>query len=115
MDYLRLAGSIVTLAGSLFLLLGALGVLRMPDLYTRMQAGTKAATLGSLLFLTGMALSHPAWALKLVLLIVFLIFTNPVSSHALARAAHYIRVPVTDKTSRDCLLAEEENRTEGKC
>ena len=115
MYYLPLTGSIVTLIGSLFLLLGAIGVIRMPDVYTRMQAGTKAVTLGSLLFLAGMALSNPEWSWKFIILIGFILITNPISSHALARAAHFIKIPVTDKTVRDCLIADEENRDDGAC
>jgi len=90
MSTLTLIGSIVTLIGSVFLFLGALGVLRMPDVFNRMQAGTKATTLGSILFLGGIALALPTLWPKLVLLILFLLFTNPVSSHALARASHFI-------------------------
>ena len=65
-------GAFVTLAGSVFLLLGALGVACMPDLYNRMQAGTKATTLGTILSLAGVALLRPEWGLKLLLIGFFL-------------------------------------------
>ena len=55
---MELFGAIVTLAGSILLFLGALGILRMPDVYNRMQAGTKATTLGSILFLAGISIGH---------------------------------------------------------
>lgn len=87
MNYLSIAGAFVTLAGSAFILFAAIGLVRMPDLYTRIQTGTKASTLGTILVLAGLAMIHPEWALKLVLLIVFVAITNPVSSHVLARAA----------------------------
>jgi len=103
MDMLKLAGAIVALIGSVFLLLGALGVLRMPDLYNRMQAGTKATTLGSLLTLTGMGLYHPAWLPQMIMLGLFIVMTNPLSSHALARAAHHSKVAMSDKTVEDAL------------
>ena len=80
-------GAFVTLAGSVFLLLGAIGVARMPDLYNRMQAGTKATTLGNLLTLTGLGIMMPSWLPKILLIAVFVLVTNPISSHALARAA----------------------------
>jgi multicomponent Na+:H+ antiporter subunit G len=100
---MSLLGSIITLIGSIFLFLGALGILRMPDVYNRMQAGTKATTLGSILFLAGIAVGFPtctcAW--KIVLLILFIIFTNPISSHALARAAHYFGIKLTERSVRD--------------
>jgi len=104
---LQLVGSIITLIGSLFLLLGAVGVLRMPDVYNRMQTGTKATTLGTILFLSGMAVLNPSWTGKIVLLIGFIIYTNPVSSHALARASHYFGIPLSDKTVKDSLKDEE--------
>jgi multicomponent Na+:H+ antiporter subunit G len=104
-----IAGAVLTLLGSVFLLLGALGLLRMPDVYNRMQAGTKATTMGTLLFLTGIALGHGSelsvW--KLILLILFIIFTNPLSSHALARAAHKAGIPLAKESVKDDLASDE--------
>ncbi len=59
----------------------------MPDVYNRIQAGTKAVTLGSLALLTGVAFLHPAWAPKLLLIAVFILLTSPVGSSTIARAA----------------------------
>lgn len=81
-------GAFVLFLGTLFLLLGGLGLFRMPDSFTRIQAGTKATTLGTLLTLLGAALIMPAWAVKLLLILLFVMFTNPLSSQYLARAAH---------------------------
>lgn len=83
-----IVGALLLLGGTFFLLLGGLGLLRMPDLYNRIQAGTKATTLGTLLSLLGVFLLRPEWGWKLLLIGVFLIFTNPLSSQVLARAAH---------------------------
>ncbi len=107
---MEILGSLMTLAGSIFLLLGALGLLRMPDVYNRMQAGTKATTLGSILFLIGLSVgrSHCVCLGRMVLLVLFLIFTNPLSSHALARAAHYLGIPLTGKSVRDELEEDEQ-------
>lgn len=109
METLRIVGGAVTVLGSLFLLLAAIGLLRMPDVYNRMQAGTKATTFGTFTFLLGIGLAHPGWLPKIAVLIVFIVLTNPISSNVLARAAHYVGVPlakgaVTDK------LAEHEGR-----
>jgi len=98
---MELIGSIIVLAGSIFLFLGALGLLRMPDSYTRIQAGTKASTLGTLLSLLGFIFLMPHWWGKLIALVIFIILTNPVSSHTLARAAHHVGVPLTPKTKVD--------------
>lgn len=108
-----LLGSIVTLIGSIFLLLGTLGVLRMPDVYNRMQAGTKATTLGSMLTLLGIGLAVPSWLPKLIILVLFILITNPISSHALARAAHFAGIKLTERSVKDDLakdkLEEEEH------
>lgn len=72
----------------MFLLLGGLGLYRMPDTWTRIQAGTKATTPGTLLVLTGAALIMPGWATILILIMLFILFTNPLASQVLARAAH---------------------------
>ena len=112
---LELLGSVIVLVGSVFLFSAGLGVLRMPDSYNRIQTGTKASTLGTILVLLGLAVLHPAWAWKLLMLIFFVLLTNPVSSHALARAAHAIRVGEADSTVIDRLEeSETRERTEGR-
>lgn len=89
METVAFIGAIITVLGSLFLLLASLGLVRMPDVYTRMQTGTKATTLGTILVVLGLALVVPADWTKLLVLGVFVFLTNPVSSHALSRSAHY--------------------------
>ena len=85
---LDLLGGLLLVAGTTFLLLGGLGLVRMPDVYNRIQAGTKATTLGTLLTLAGAACLQPGWTIKLGLIGLFLLFTKPLSSQVLARAAH---------------------------
>ena len=85
---LELFGGLLLVAGAAFLLLGGLGLVRMPDVFNRIQAGTKATTLGTLLTLAGIACLRPEWGLKLLLIGLFILFTNPISSQVLARAAH---------------------------
>lgn len=106
MNTLQLVGAIVTLLGSIFLFLAALGVIRMPDVYNQVQAGTKATTLGTILVLIGVSIYWPAWIPKLVILFLFIIITNPISSHVLARAAHRVKVPMSKLTKVD-MLAEK--------
>ena len=100
-------GSLVILFGSVFLLLAAIGVVRMPDSYNRIQTGTKATTLGLILVLTGIAIYHPGWTWKLIVLIYFVLISNPASSHALARASHRLGVFKTDAMAVDQLEAFE--------
>lgn len=85
---MRFAADIALLIGASFALLGALGLLRMPDVYTRIQAGTKAVTLGALAFLLGVGLMQPDWWAKLVCIAGFVLFTSPVSSSTIARALY---------------------------
>ncbi|MGD1983095.1 MAG: monovalent cation/H(+) antiporter subunit G [Chromatiaceae bacterium] len=100
---LDLLGGLLLVGGTGFLLLGGLGLLRMPDVYNRIQAGTKATTLGTVLSLAGVAFLHPDWSLKLLLIGVFLLFTNPLSSQVLARAAHRKGSPQCSATVVDQL------------
>src|SRR5262245_64803300 len=94
----EVVGGVLILGGAFFLFSAGLGMLRMPDVYTRMQAGTKASTLGNLLVLAGLAILHPGWMLKLVIVVYFVLITNPISSHALARAAHFRGIPMAGRT-----------------
>jgi len=82
----EVAGYIVTAFGSVFLFLGSLGVFRLPDAYNRLQAGSKCTTLGAFLTIIGVGIMEPAWFLKALLVALFILLTNPISSHALGRA-----------------------------
>lgn len=78
------------LAGSGFALTASIGLLRLPDLYTRMHAASKAGTLGSCAVLLALAVhaDDPAISLRALAGVVFFLLTVPISSHLLARAAH---------------------------
>jgi len=89
---LRLIADLFLLLGSMFIFLGALGLIRMPDVYNRIQAGTKAVTLGALGVFIGIGFLYPQWWYKLVLIMGFILLTNPVSSSAIARAFYFAGV-----------------------
>lgn len=75
--------------GAAFLLIGGVGVLRLPDVFTRVHAAGLADTMGAALVLVGLML-ETGWDLitaKLILILLFLWLTSPVSSHALAKIA----------------------------
>jgi multicomponent Na+:H+ antiporter subunit G len=83
-----LTGVLLALGG-FFVFVGGVGVLRMPDLYTRMHAASVTETLGTLLILAGLMV-HSGLNLatvKLLLILVFLLFTAPVASYAVANTA----------------------------
>jgi multicomponent Na+:H+ antiporter subunit G len=77
---------LILLIGAAFTLLGALGLVRMPDVYNRIQAGTKAVTLGALSLLLGIAILYPQWWSKLLVIAMMILVTNPIGSSTIARA-----------------------------
>ena len=83
------AGTVLIVAGLFFIAVSALGLLRMPDFYTRVHAVSKSDTLGVALVLGGLALHEGATlvSLKLVLILLFIGMANPVAAHVLARSA----------------------------
>ena len=90
---MSIAGNILMVIGAVFLGIGGFGVFRMPDVFNRIQAGTKATTLGAFSLLLGVGFMNPEWMLKILLIIVFIAITNPVGSSVLARAAYKKGVP----------------------
>ena len=77
-------------AGGLFVLVGGIGALRMPDLYTRIHAASLTDSLGPILILGGLAL-QAGWSLetaKLLLILLFMMITGPTATYALANAAY---------------------------
>ena len=97
-----LAGSLLLL-GAFFVLVSAIAVLRVPDLYMRMHGATKAGTLGAGLILLGAAVLFGTLAVtvKAIAVFVFLLLTAPVAAHVLGRAAHHDDVPKWDRTGLD--------------
>lgn len=84
-----IASWILLIAGGLFCVIGAIGLLRMPDFYTRVHAASVADTLGAGLILLGLIL-QAGWSLvmaKLVVIGLLIFFTSPAAGHALVRAA----------------------------
>ncbi|MEA2099658.1 MAG: monovalent cation/H(+) antiporter subunit G [Campylobacterota bacterium] len=81
-------GYIFIFLGVMAFLISAIGLVRMPDLYTRMHVGTKTTTIGTILVIIGAIFTEPSWAWKLILLAVFILLTNPLSSSVIARAYH---------------------------
>jgi multicomponent Na+:H+ antiporter subunit G len=91
------------LSGATLVLLAAVGVLRMPDLFTRMQAATKASTLGLGCLLAGVAIQLADFSslVRAISIGAFVMLTSPVSTHVIARAAYLTRVPLWKGTVVD--------------
>ena len=99
---LDIIGFIFITIGAVFLLISSIGLLRMPDTITRMHAGTKASTLGSLLVILGVMFLEPSLWFKLFFLALFILITNPLSSSILARST-YLKYGFLNKSGIDDL------------
>jgi len=116
MTYIKLVGEIFLLMGSFSLFVAAIGLLRMPDVYNRVQTGTKASTLGAIMSFVGIGLlavdhwDESNWIGRVIVLIIFIILTNPVSSHVLMRAAYAMKIPLSDITTVDKLKEDIDNK-----
>lgn len=88
---------VLAAVGWAFSLSGAVGILRMPDVYTRIQCSSKMITMGALPVLIALVVGEGAISVfgsRALLVAVLLLVINPVASHALARAAYKTRVPM---------------------
>lgn len=83
-------GFVFLVIGGLFDLFGCIGLVRLPDIYNRLQAATKCVTLGTCMMLTGALIIFgiSAAGIKAILCAIFLLLTSPTAAHALARASH---------------------------
>ena len=98
---MQVIGTIITGIGAIFLFLGSLGVFRLPDVYNRLQAGTKCTTLGALLTIVGVGITQPGWFWKTLVIALFILITNPISNHALGRASRKSGVSLCDRSVVD--------------
>ncbi|QLH84337.1 monovalent cation/H(+) antiporter subunit G [Halosimplex pelagicum] len=85
----EIAVLVLALGGVFFAVVAAVGLVRLPDLYTRAHSTSKSETLGAVLTLSAVAIAFGASmsTVKAVLLLVFMFLTNPTAAHAIARAA----------------------------
>ncbi|HEX6593132.1 MAG TPA: monovalent cation/H(+) antiporter subunit G [Bacillota bacterium] len=103
------------LIGTFFIVSSAIGIIRFPDVYTKLHAATKAPTLGIASILIGAFLflyaAHGVVSGKLLLAIVFILLTSPVGGHMLSRAAHHAGVkPVTKNQPDDYAKALQQKQ-----
>ncbi len=97
--------SFLLIFGAALMLLAAVGIVRLPDLPTRMHATTKSGALGTSVIMIAVALSFmetAVWA-RAVAIISFLILTAPVAAHVIGRAGYFVGVPLWDGTVKDAL------------
>lgn len=93
------------LIGAVFMLLAAIGLIRLPDLPTRMHASTKSGVLGSSLIMIGVMLSFldTVVTFRALAIIVFLMITTPVAAHVIGRAGYFVGVNLWEGTVKDML------------
>ena len=102
----------LVIVGSLFALTASIGLLRLPDFYTRMHAASKAGTLGSCVMLVALALYADGLAVTTRALggVVFFLLTAPISAHLLAKAAHASGLRLWHKSVLDDYAEETADR-----
>lgn len=101
---------IIAFLGALFILLAAVGLVRMPDLYLRISVTTKAATLGigMLLACAAFHFNEIAITSRVLAIILFMLLTAPVGAHLLGRASYFIGIPMWKKSTMDDLKGKYE-------
>ncbi|RDB33954.1 monovalent cation/H(+) antiporter subunit G [Exiguobacterium sp. RIT594] len=106
------------LIGAFFSLVTALGLIRLPDLYTRAHAASKSATLGVMSILIGVIIYFVVedgfFSSRVLLGILFVLITAPIGGHLIARAAYYSDVPLWKGSVQDDLAKNPEHVTPKK-
>ena len=103
-------GLVFICVGLAFDIFGCLGLIRMPDVYNRLQASTKCVTLGScsILFGTFLIVGPSAAGFKALICMIFLLLTSPVAAHAIARGAHRAGIKLWDGSVVDKYKEDKE-------
>lgn len=92
------------LSGSAFMLLAAVGIVRLPDLPTRMHASTKAGAMGAMLTMGGVAVhffDQPEVITRAIAIVFFILLTAPIAAHVIGRAGYFVGTPLWDGTIKD--------------
>ena len=95
--------AVFLLSGAAFMFLAALGILRLPDLPTRMHSSTKAGALGAMLIMAGVVVGFAEWlaVARGAAIVLFIMLTTPIAAHAIGRAGYMVGVPLWDGTIKD--------------
>ena len=102
---LQIVALVAIIIGTLFSIIGGVGLIRLPDVYTRLHATGKVGVYGVVLLLVAAAAWTPVGWGRALLLIVLLMLAGPVAAHAIASAAYRIGLPM-ENSARDDLSAE---------
>jgi multicomponent Na+:H+ antiporter subunit G len=107
-------GGVIILIGAAFSLVAGIGLARLPDLYVRMHAATKAGTLGAGLVLAALALEAQSLevAARAIAGLIFLFFTAPIAAHLLGRAGYLASVPLWSQSCIDELAGKYDQESQ---
>jgi len=113
MNWIEILSLVLLLTGTFFMLLAAIGLVRMPDLFLRMSAATKASPLGAGFILLAAAIyfDELGTTSRALATIVFIFLTAPVAAHRIGRSAYFDGVPLWQGTHRDDLSGHYDQRT----
>lgn len=105
--------TILASLGTLFILLAAVGVLKMPDIYLRISVTTKAATLGIGLILIAAAFHFQEMSIttRVLAIILFMLLTAPVGAHMIGRASYFTKIKLWEKSKYDDLKDQYDPKT----
>jgi multicomponent Na+:H+ antiporter subunit G len=105
--------SIMLLAGASFMLLAAVGIVRLPDLPTRMHASTKAGAMGAMFTMAGVAFFFADGVVlaRALAIVVFILITSPIAAHVIGRAGYFIGTPLWSGTVKDELRDNYDSQT----
>ena len=111
MDYVIM---VIITFGALFVLLAAIGIVRMPDLYLRISVTTKAATLGVGMILIAAAVyfGEASMTTRALAIVFFLLLTAPVAAHLIGKASYFVGIPLWTKSVMDDLKDSENSPSE---
>ena len=109
----QVLSTVCVLIGSCFMLIAAIGVVRLPDVYMRMHSSTKSATLGVGFIMLGAAIYFGDLAIsaRALAVVLFLFATAPVAAHVIGRAAYFAGVQLSSRTLSDDLREHYDSRT----
>ncbi len=107
-------GIILIIVGLIFDLFGCIGLVRLPDVYNRLQAATKCVTLGTCFILVGAAVFSglDSMGIKALIAMGFVLITSPTAAHAIAKGAHSSGVELDESTVVDQYAEVKEEREE---
>jgi len=105
--------STLLLAGAGFMLLAAVGIVRLPDLPTRMHASTKAGAMGAMFTMAGVAFFFADGVVlaRAFAIVVFILITSPIAAHVIGRAGYFIGTPLWSGTIKDELRDNYDSQT----